>query len=292
MRKTGLVALALVPALALARGEATGERAQQMEGAGERQQQQIGEELQRSLQRLHAANQAEVELGRLAQEQAESQQVRELAQRMVTDHQRGDERLTQAAQDMGVNLQGDEYQSAMEESREKMDELREKRGAEFDRAYTEHLVQEHDRNVQEVREAAATAREQGHTELATLLGQTEGGLHQHHTLAQQIHEQVQQQARAPQQQFEELVEAQLAPEVTGSVESIEQDSLVLRDQLGETHRLTLDPDTTYLRLGELISRGQIGEGDYIRATFDEDLRATEVTVVQSGYGTEWQHMYP
>jgi predicted outer membrane protein len=338
MRKTGFIALALVPALAFAEGK-QGRAGEQRQQAGEQRQQageqKLDEDLQKSLQKLHAANQAEVKLGQVAQKQAESKQVKQFAQRMVQDHQRNDKQLTQLARKMGVDLEGDEFQSAMKESEEKLSELQEKKGAEFDRAYMEHMVQDHEEDVQNVHDAAMSASKEPHPELAKLLGQTEGTLHEHHAMAQQVHQRLEQQGQGQQrgqaqaQQQEQQAQAQQQQEqqeqrgeqqaqqqeqqaqaqqqqaerqeqrgqegqqegqqqsVVGTVESVEEDTLTLKNELGETHEFALDEDTRFTRGGQSISKDQISEGDRVRASFqgeEGNFQATEISLMGGGSG--------
>ena len=86
---------------------------------------------------------AEVELGRLALLKSRDENVREFAQRMVTDHTKANQELTTIASAKGItppkNLDA-EHQSHL-----KM--LREKSGADFDRAYSEHMKMDHSKAV-------------------------------------------------------------------------------------------------------------------------------------------------
>ena len=53
---------------------------------------------------LHHDNQAEVELGKLAQEKAGSPAVKQFAQMMIEDHQKGDQRLRSSAREQNWQL--------------------------------------------------------------------------------------------------------------------------------------------------------------------------------------------
>jgi putative membrane protein len=75
---------------------------------------------------------AEVELGRLASERGTSDAVKQFAQRIVTDHGKADEELTQLAQRPGIALPSD----LDAKHKQLIDRLAKLSGAEFDRAYS------------------------------------------------------------------------------------------------------------------------------------------------------------
>lgn len=188
MDRTKLVLLGAAVALAVpagARGEGTGSAA----GGGT-----LSEELQEGLQELHAANQAEVQLGTLAQQSASSAQVKAFGRQMVTDHGQNDRQLTTLAKSLGANLQGDAFREKQKEAQDTMKELHGKTGREFDRAYTELMVKDHEEDVEEVQELAAEAREAGQSQVATFLATTEQKLKGHLANVQQLRDAMQQAA--------------------------------------------------------------------------------------------------
>src|SRR5258707_12297553 len=74
---------------------------------------------------------AEVELGKLAEQKAASFDVKQFGARMVRDHGKANEQLTEIATKKGIRLRKDlDPQQA-----QKRDQLGQLRGAEFDRAY-------------------------------------------------------------------------------------------------------------------------------------------------------------
>lgn len=86
---------------------------------------------------------AEVEFGRLAQDRAESREVKQFAQRMVTDHSRVNDQLKTLAQNKNVTLPT-ELDATHKATREKLDSLR---GAAFDRAYMDEMRKDHRKDV-------------------------------------------------------------------------------------------------------------------------------------------------
>ena len=90
-------------------------------------------------------NLAEVELGRLASQQAHSPAVKEFAQRMINDHGRAGQELTQLARSKGMSLPTtiDATHAALR------DRLGELSGADFDRVYMDEMVKDHAADVAE-----------------------------------------------------------------------------------------------------------------------------------------------
>lgn len=65
------------------------------------------------LSRIHAANQKEIQMGQLAQRNASSTKAKQLAQRLVRDHQQADQRVTQLAQRLNITLQNPDSMGKM-----------------------------------------------------------------------------------------------------------------------------------------------------------------------------------
>lgn len=93
----------------------------------------------------HAAQggMAEVSIGKLAADKASDPDVKQFAQRMVDDHSKANADLTGLASSKGIQLPAnpDPQQQAL------MDRLAKLSGAEFDRAYMEAMVTDHDHDV-------------------------------------------------------------------------------------------------------------------------------------------------
>ncbi|MGZ9031671.1 MAG: DUF4142 domain-containing protein, partial [Burkholderiaceae bacterium] len=82
---------------------------------------------------------AEVELGNLAQQKASSDQVKQYASRMVQDHGKANDELKQIATSKGIDLP-----TALDKKhRSDVDRLGKMSGAQFDRAYMSHMVDDH-----------------------------------------------------------------------------------------------------------------------------------------------------
>ena len=86
---------------------------------------------------------AEVKLGQLASEKASSPEVKQFAQRLVQDHTKANNQLKQIAQAEGVRVE-DDLES---KHRKVQDQLSKLSGEAFDRAYMEHMVEDHQKAV-------------------------------------------------------------------------------------------------------------------------------------------------
>ena len=87
--------------------------------------------------------QFEVELSKLAQTKATSQDVKELANMMVTDHTKANEQLQSIAQKNQIQL----ATQLPERSEKRLEHFRSLSGTAFDRAYTEALIGEHKKAI-------------------------------------------------------------------------------------------------------------------------------------------------
>lgn len=85
----------------------------------------------------------EVELARVAQDQASSPEVRQLAQQMLDDHSNSNQRLRQIARDQNVSLP-----TQLDVShRAQLDRLATLRGESFDRQYIQTMLDAHERTI-------------------------------------------------------------------------------------------------------------------------------------------------
>jgi putative membrane protein len=84
---------------------------------------------------------AEVELGKLASDHAQSAEVKQFAQTMVTDHSKAGEELKQITAQHHINAQAP--MQLDEKHRELKDKLSKLHGAEFDREYMKAMVDGH-----------------------------------------------------------------------------------------------------------------------------------------------------
>ena len=98
---------------------------------------------------------AEVELGNLAQQKASSDQVKQFASRMVEDHGKANDELKQIASSKGIDLP-----TALDRKhRSDVDRLGKMSGAQFDRAYMSHMVDDHKKDVADFKKASTSAKD-------------------------------------------------------------------------------------------------------------------------------------
>lgn len=91
----------------------------------------------------------EVELGKMAQEKGQMQEVKDFGQMMVTGHSAANEKLKALAAQKNIALPD----SMGEKHMDHVQELREKTGADFDRAYMALMVDDHQEDVEMFEEA-------------------------------------------------------------------------------------------------------------------------------------------
>jgi putative membrane protein len=122
---------------------------------------------------------AEVQMGNLALQKASSADVKAFAQRMVTDHSKANEELSQLATTKGLALPtelGGEHKQALEH-------LTSLSGAEFDKAYMQHMVEDHDKDVAEFDKASTSAQD---SDVKGWAGKTLPTLKEHQQMAKDI----------------------------------------------------------------------------------------------------------
>ncbi len=97
----------------------------------------------------------EVELGTLALSKASSPEVKKFAQMMVDEHTKANNELKALAQQKNITLptvMGNEHQR-------KVDNLREKTGAEFDKDYMDLMVKDHKDDIDEFEDQAEDGKD-------------------------------------------------------------------------------------------------------------------------------------
>jgi putative membrane protein len=94
----------------------------------------------------------EVQLGQLAQQQAQNQRVKDFGAMMVRDHGKANDELKTLATGKNVTLSD----SLMPEHKHHVTGLQNKKGAAFDKAYMSMMVQDHQKDVQDYEKASNT----------------------------------------------------------------------------------------------------------------------------------------
>lgn len=143
----------------------------------------IQEETQEFLTNAASSSMMEVQMAQLAQEKAQSQEVKDYAQMIEQDHKNANEKLKSIAQQNNINLP----ETMMQEQEEKMQDLREKTGSEFDKEYMSMQVDLHEKDIEKFEDMKNDVQDQ---EIKQWIDNTLTTLRQHKEQAQQIKEQI------------------------------------------------------------------------------------------------------
>jgi putative membrane protein len=92
----------------------------------------------------------EVQLGQLAQEQAQNQRVKDFGEMMVRDHGKANDELKSLASSKNITLSD----SLMPDHKRHVADLQKRKGAAFDKAYMSMMVQDHQKDIQEFEKAS------------------------------------------------------------------------------------------------------------------------------------------
>lgn len=150
-------------------------------GAEEGQKGALSEEEQEFVTKAAQGNMAEVKVGKMAQEKATSDAVRQFAQKMVQDHGEANQKLKKIAQAKGVQWP----EQPKEEHQELESKLSKEEGQKFDEKYIKEMVKDHEKDVSEYEEATETVKDQ---ELKQYVQTTLPKLQSHLDMVKQIQE--------------------------------------------------------------------------------------------------------
>jgi putative membrane protein len=124
---------------------------------------------------------AEVQLGQLAADKGQSDQVKKFGQKMVDDHTKANDQLKSIAQQKGVQIPTD-LDAKDKALKDKLSGLS---GAQFDKMYMQHMVQDHKKDVAEFQKEANSGKDQ---DVKNFAQQTLPTLQEHLKLAQQANQ--------------------------------------------------------------------------------------------------------
>jgi putative membrane protein len=126
-------------------------------------------------ERLEMGN-AEVELGRIAQERATHPDVKAFAQELVRDHQAAGEELRRIATTANPNFPAMIDDEAREELTELREEMAKLTGRDFDRRYIDEMIDDHQDAVDDLEDKAENA---SHSEVRAWAAKTLPTVRQH-----------------------------------------------------------------------------------------------------------------
>jgi putative membrane protein len=106
-------------------------------------------------QDIAQANLAEIEAGKLAQKKASAEEVKKFAQHMVDDHGKMLKEQQTLAKSKGVSMP----KQPKKEDQSALKKLEGASGGEFDRAYMEQMVKDHEKALKLAQDAAKNAKD-------------------------------------------------------------------------------------------------------------------------------------
>ena len=122
---------------------------------------------------------AEVEFGKLAQQNAQDAQVKQFGARMEQDHSNANTQLQAVAGKKGVQMP----KQVDAKDQKELDRLSGLKGTAFDRAYMRMMVQDHDKDVKEFQHQAQAARD---PDVKNFARQTLSVIQQHDQMAHDV----------------------------------------------------------------------------------------------------------
>jgi putative membrane protein len=134
---------------------------------------------------VNAYNDAEIEIGQMAQTKATDPQVREFARRIVGEHRALRTEVTNTAQRLNLapTMPADDENLRQDHQTAMRDLTARPRDREFDKAFVEHEVRMHRKVLDEVEDALRRNRNQ---DLRPLLEKARDGLRAHLTAAEEL----------------------------------------------------------------------------------------------------------
>ncbi len=168
-------------------GTAAGSQAPGREAGAGQAGQKVDKGLQEKLEKINAANQAEVHLAQMGTQSAQSPEVKQFAEQMQADHQGLGEKLTAAAQSAGISsLEGKTFQKEHDRAMKDNEKIESKTGKDFDKEFMSRIVKDHEKSVKDTESAAKDARKANQTELASFLEKASSGMKGHLEHAKQL----------------------------------------------------------------------------------------------------------
>jgi len=98
---------------------------------------------------------AEVQLGQLAQQKSQSEDVKQVGQRMVQDHTQLGDQMKPIAQQLGVK----EPKELSKKDKQLMAKLESLSGPQFDETYIQAMVKDHQQDLKEFKSEAQTTQD-------------------------------------------------------------------------------------------------------------------------------------
>jgi putative membrane protein len=140
------------------------------------------------LSQLYVANTTEIQLSTLAARKATSLRVKQVAKKLAADHAKNREEERALAQKLDVDLIPATGQAAAGDSTALPPELQGKRGRDFDKAFVEHEIQDHQANIDKIQNQLLPAAQ--NPELRAYLQKTLTAIQGHLAALKQVDQQL------------------------------------------------------------------------------------------------------
>jgi putative membrane protein len=216
---------------------------------------EVQEQDQQFAQEAASSNQAELQLATLAEQKAQSEEVKEYASMLVEDHTRVGEELEQLASDEGITLDS-EIPPEAQQAHEKLSGMS---GSEFDRAFIEQMVTDHEKAVALYEKQAAEGQNEALKQFAST---NVDGLRTHLDRARQLERQ--------------MGEQPVAGTPGGTPSASQQESMAGSDQPTDQQANPLMQNTAGDLIGKKVVNQQgdeVGEIEDIVIGSDKDVQA-------------------
>lgn len=146
-----------------------------------------GSEASGLLSVISTANQSEIQSAKDAESKASSPQVKRFAAKLVQDHQKNEQQAQALAKRLGVDLAAGAGATSESQSAA-MGELAGKTGAEFDRAYVDRAIQDHQQNIDKIEQQMLPAAKD--PQVKAFLQKTDKEMKNHLQMAKQLEQQL------------------------------------------------------------------------------------------------------
>jgi len=141
------------------------------------------------LSQMNVANTMEIQLSTLAAKRASSPNVKQVARKLVTDHTKNREQVRALAQKVNVTLtpsQGGSVSAA--DSVALPADLKSKSGADFDKAFIQHEIDDHQSNIEKIQNQILPTVQ--NDQIRTYLQKTVTDMQAHLSSLQQVQQQL------------------------------------------------------------------------------------------------------
>jgi putative membrane protein len=145
---------------------------------------------QQALTKMYISNQAEIQMGQLAQERAQSDQVREYGQMLSSQHEKANQDVQSLAQQKDVQLSAAPGKDAEKEQKDlqgKLEKLQQAQAQDFDKQFLDTMVDSHGKTIDNLSKLEQDVTD---PKIKQLIQQQLPVLQQHHDQAEQLKAQI------------------------------------------------------------------------------------------------------